>query len=77
MNVLVVEDDPATQMIVRKCLERLGYGVTGVVATAVDAISTIEESRPDIVLCDVEIAGAMDGIEAAELIKDRFGLPVV
>ena len=76
-KVLVVEDDPATQLIVQKCLERLGYQVTGCVSSAVEAIRAMEVTKPDVALVDVELSGAMDGIEAAELFTERFGLPVV
>jgi CheY-like chemotaxis protein len=30
-----------------------------------------------LVLMDIRLKGAMDGIEAAEEIRDRFGIPVV
>ena len=35
------------------------------------------ELRPELVLMDVRLRGEMDGIQAAEIIRDRFNLPVV
>jgi len=35
------------------------------------------ERRPDLVLMDIRLAGRMDGIEAAELIRTECGLPVI
>ena len=49
----------------------------GNVSSGEDAIRTSEQERPELVLMDVRLGGEMDGIQAAEIIRDRFNVPVV
>src|SRR5690606_750558 len=41
------------------------------------AIEEIEDNRPDLVLMDIMLKGQMTGIDAANVIKERFGVPVI
>jgi CheY-like chemotaxis protein len=36
-----------------------------------------EKENPDLVLLDIRLRGSMDGVEAAALIRERFGTPIV
>ena len=60
-------------------MERLrsGYEVSGVVFTGEDAVSEAGKLLPDIVVMDIILSGAMDGVEAAELIGREYGIPYV
>ena len=49
----------------------------GNVSSGEDAISKSDQVRPELVLMDVRLRGEMDGIHAAEIIRDRFNVPVV
>ncbi len=51
--------------------------VVGIAATGPEAIQLVEAARPNLVLMDIILEGAMDGIQAAEQIQDRFHVPVV
>ena len=37
----------------------------------------MSRNRPDLVLMDIVLQGRMDGIEAADIIRSRWGIPVV
>ena len=76
-QILIVEDDGIVAMHIESQLKQLGYGVTGVVIYAEKAIEKVEEHNPDLVLMDIVLKGEMDGIEAAEIIRSRFDIPVV
>ena len=76
-RILIVEDQRLVAADIENTLKKLGYLVVGSVSSAEDAISKSEELRPELVLMDVRLRGKMDGIQAAEIIRDRFGLPVV
>jgi CheY-like chemotaxis protein len=76
-RILLVEDDNITVLELRDRLQRLGYAVSGVAAYGEEAIEKAGETRPDVVLMDIRLKGDMDGIEAAEEICGRFGIPVV
>ena len=76
-RILVVEDQRLIAADIENTLKKLGYVVVGNVASGEEAISKSDEVRPELVLMDVRLRGEMDGIHAAEVIRDRFNLPVV
>ena len=76
-RVLIVEDQRLIAADLESTLKHLGYVVVGNVASGEEAISKSNELRPELVLMDVHLRGEMDGIQAAEIIRDRFNLPVV
>jgi CheY-like chemotaxis protein len=49
----------------------------GISLNGTDAIDKAEILRPDLVLMDIKIRGAVDGIEAANKIRTSFQIPVV
>jgi signal transduction histidine kinase len=58
-------------------LRRLGYDVIGPVETGERAIEAAGEERPDLVLMDIRLRGAIDGVAAAERIADDTAAPIV
>mgnify|MGYP000384624665 CR=1 FL=1 len=76
-TIIVVEDEQIVASDLKMCLEGLGYRVPAILATGEEVGERIEEIRPDLVLMDIMLAGAMDGIAAAEAIRGRFGIPVI
>ena len=55
----------------------IGCEVAGIAATITDALCLAENTRPDLALIHARSAGQRDGIEGAELLQRRFGLPVI
>ena len=76
-QILIVEDDSIIAMDIENRLKKLGYSVSGIVNYAEKAIEKVEELNPDLVLMDIVLKGEMDGIDAAEIIRSRFDIPVV
>src|SRR6187551_216072 len=76
-RILVVEDQRLIAADIENTLKKLGYVVVGSASSGEDAISKADEARPELVLMDVRLRGEMDGIQAAEIIRDRFNVPVV
>ena len=64
-RVLIVEDDPLSARIAAKILDRLGYGACAVIETGEEAVTGAALHAPDVVLMDINLAGAMDGVAAA------------
>lgn len=77
VRILVVEDERIVAHDIQKSLESMGYAVAAVVSTGRGAIEKAAEIHPDLVLMDILLKGKMDGIEAAEQIRQHFDLPVV
>lgn len=75
--ILVVEDEAVVAMDIEAVLQDLGYTVVGTAATGEEAISKAAEHHPDLVLMDIRLRGAMDGIEAARQIRVQAATPIV
>ena len=76
-SIMVVEDEIVVAMEIEEKLRAIGYDVVSICSNGEEAISGIEERRPDLVLMDIRLDGRLDGIETAELIRKRHDLPVV
>ncbi len=76
-KILVVEDENVVALELKKRLKRLGYDVPSVAASGKEAINKTEGFLPDIVIMDIRLKGEMDGIEAAQVIRERFDIPVI
>jgi PAS domain S-box-containing protein len=76
-KILIVEDDPLSALDLQNEVERLGYEVVGMVESADEALIASEESRPDLALLDINIAGSMDGIQTARLLHHAYRVPVI
>jgi two-component system, cell cycle sensor histidine kinase and response regulator CckA len=76
-NVLVVEDESVSALLIRHQLIKLGYSVAGVVGSGEEAVSLAQQNKPDLVLMDIGLSGSMDGVEAALAIRRTTGIPVV
>ncbi len=76
-RIVIVEDENIVAKDLAMSLGDMGYEVTSVTGRGEEAIRRSEEERPDLVLMDVVLSGKMDGIEAADLIRTRLGIPVV
>ena len=76
-RILVVEDERIVGKDIERRLKDLGYKVAGVVSTGEKTIERVRDSIPDLILMDIRLKGAMDGIETAEIIKNEVDVPVV
>jgi CheY-like chemotaxis protein len=76
-RILIVEDEAVVARDLELTLKRLGYDVVGVAQFAAEAVGKVADSRPDLVLMDISLQGDRDGVQAAEVIGQRFGTPVV
>ena len=76
-KILVVEDERliARDIAMQLCI--LGYEPLGPAGTGEQAIEMAAELRPDLVLMDVHLGSAMDGIDAAQTIRTQFDIATV
>jgi CheY-like chemotaxis protein len=76
-NILIVEDESVIALELEDRLQRMGYDVMGSAASGESALRKIGSARPDVVLMDIYLQGAMDGIETAEEVRARYDIPVI
>ncbi|HOK03590.1 MAG TPA: PAS domain S-box protein, partial [Spirochaetota bacterium] len=76
-RVLIVEDQIIIALNLEQVLTQLGYRVAGIVTTGEESIEFVRREAPDIVLMDIMLAGELDGISAAEIIRKNFEVPII
>ena len=73
LSILLAEDNPINQMVVRSMLEKAGHTVA-VVENGREALTAVESGSYDVVLMDMAMP-EMSGVEATEHIRRLEGTP--
>jgi CheY-like chemotaxis protein len=77
LRVLCVDDDADIRDALQALLARWGLSVE-CAGTAAEALALAEASRPSRLIVDFQLHDAMDGIELAERLLERWGaIPVL
>jgi signal transduction histidine kinase len=76
-RILVVEDEAIVAMDIKSQLRSLGYNPVAHASRGEDAVALARQLLPDLVLMDIQLAGAMDGITAAQIMRNELHLAVV
>lgn len=76
-KILIVEDESVVSRDIENRLRKLGYTVVAAVPSAEAALVVAKKHAPDLVLMGLKLEGKMDGIEAADLVRSRFNIPVI
>lgn len=67
-RVVLVDDHPVVRAGLRALLTASGVDVVGEGGTAERAVAVVRETRPDVVLMDLQLADGGDGVAATEAI---------
>jgi PAS domain S-box-containing protein len=76
-KILVVEDERVAAWSIQESLEGFGHTIVANVMSGSEAIASAVETHPDLVLMDIQLEGKIDGIAAAEQIRDRLRIPII
>jgi len=76
-RILIVEDDQIIAADLRLKVQGLGHEVIGIAMSGEEAIGLAGQCKPDLVLMDIQLDTAMDGLEAARLIQERTGASII
>ena len=77
VSILVVEDESIVARDIQQSLKKLGYEVLDICGTGEDAMAKAEQLKPDLILMDIMLKGAIGGIEAADYIRSKFNIPII
>jgi len=76
-RILIAEDEAIVASDLAVALTEFGYAVPATVATGEDTIERARALRPDLVLMDIRLQGAVDGIQAASSLREEHDIPVI
>lgn len=70
LRILIVEDEAVIAQHLWMLLEDIGYEVVGRAAKYSKAVDLLESAKPDLVLLDIILGGAKDGVDVAFHIRE-------
>jgi len=76
-RLLIVEDDMIIAANMSLQLTKLGYEITGIESRGEEAIIHAKLNVPDIILMDVNLKGAIDGVETVKAIQRIVNIPII
>ena len=77
MRIFIVEDEMINALSLKKELVREGYQVCGMAAHSAAAMARVRETRPDLLIMDINLGTGPNGIETARLIREELPLPII
>ena len=75
--ILIVEDEILVARDLQQSLRELGYNAYAIAASAEEAVAASWAQCPDIVLMDIRLKGAQDGISVAAVLQEKFQPAVI
>ncbi|MBF0431926.1 MAG: response regulator [Fibrobacteria bacterium] len=76
-KALIVEDDLISAEATQSMLKQLGFNEVKVVSSGEEAIQKARQIKPNLILLDIRLNGAMKGTEAATIIKSFLDVPII
>jgi len=76
-KVMIVEDDRVVARDIRQQLERMGHSVVAMTAEGEHAASLAAGAEAELVLMDIRLRGAVDGVQAAQQVRAQCEIPVI
>jgi DNA-binding LytR/AlgR family response regulator len=76
-KILTIEDDLLVAEDLKNKLSSLGYSVVGNASSLKEATELVYTHSPDIVIADIQIDGAKDGIDTIHEIYKSYKCPVI
>ena len=76
LTIQIVEDEIISAMALRSQLTRGGHKVLPLSVDGIQALDIFKSGAPDIILCDIRLAGEMDGLKVAEKLRQQADTPL-
>ena len=77
MKALIVEDEALVAKDLAEILTSNGYEITDTVASVSEALKSISQNVPNIILLDIRLSGTQDGIDLAHELNDLYQIPFI
>ena len=76
-DVVIIEDEPLIALDLELLVQGLGHRVVRVARTEQQAIAAVRQTRPGLVLADIQLADGSSGLDAINEILPTFSVPVI
>jgi len=76
-KILIVEDEPLIAEDLADLCRSVGYQVCGVAYSSREAFLLLDRHQPTLVLLDIHLGEATDGIQIAQRLRQEYSIPFV
>jgi len=76
-EIMIIEDEPLIAMDIEQMVESLGHKVVSVARTHKEAVTLFNQTRPRMILADIQLADGSSGIDAVNDILNTHSVPVI
>ena len=76
-DVLIIEDEPIIAMDLEELVQGCGHRVVGVAASEAEAVRIAQQTRPGLILADINLGVGGDGTSAVSRILKHHYAPVI
>ncbi|WP_291365958.1 PhyR family response regulator anti-anti-sigma factor [Acetobacter sp. UBA5411] len=76
-SILIIEDEPIIAMDIEDLIIHCGHTVAGIAHTQSDAIALAKETKPGLILADINLGEGGNGMEAVAEIMKSMTVPVI
>ncbi len=76
-KILIVEDESVVALDIASALRKEGYEVVDIAEDSSSTFRALEYAQPDLIIMDININGAIDGIETSRQIKRIYDIPLI
>ena len=76
-KILIVEDEAIVALTLEQTLTDLGYTVCNRIDRGEDVLAAVKKCSPNLILMDIMLKGEMTGVDAANLVKNEFKIPII
>lgn len=76
-EIMIIEDEPLIAMDIEQMVESLGHTVVSVARTHAEAVKLFHQTKPRMILADIQLADGSSGIDAVNDILNSHSVPVI
>ncbi len=76
-KILIVEDESIVAFDLKRLLLTMSYEVLDIVTSGEKAVKIALEEKPDLIIMDIMLNGAITGVVAAGRIKEKTNIPLI
>lgn len=77
IRVFIVEDSSLFAADIAARLQKHGMEVVHICGSGEEALHQLPITTPDLILMDIHLSGALDGISTAALIRKEYSIPII
>lgn len=76
-RILLADDEESIVRVLEEHLSNMGHEVVGAADSGKMAVELAERFSPDLIIMDIMMPGELDGIDAAQIIRERLDIPAL